>query len=261
MDNHENYMVLAYPEQLRRPHDAPRHHEFRDGHAAMLLTELLKPAVCCGIFFNQPYPQSWTPQQQQEDIEAKLRNIDLLVLATRPPMHDPAQSSIAKSAKGGRGPKKIVRRSGNWLEEEIFKRLKPVFLKCARGEVAIRTDPTTGVERLSLGHDDDAAVDDGGPKWTPCFLIYLGALWIGGPALFCSFGMSGPMTLVWSYLLATRADVRGKVGVAQGVRLALNAGESRLIVAAVQNPAIDRTKKSLSFADNWEIKKHLDLLF
>lgn len=163
-------MVFAYPEQLKRPEGAPRHHEFRDGHAAMLLAEILKPAACNGILFNLPYPAVSTDQQQREDVQRKLSNTDLLVLATHPPMHDRALSSIARVAKGTGGPKKIVRRSGSWLEREIFNRVKPVFVKCARDEVAIRIGSATQIERLTFGYSDDSAVVDSDPLWTALLL-------------------------------------------------------------------------------------------
>ncbi len=199
----QNYVVLAYPEQVKHPEKGARHQEFRDGHAAMFLTELLKPMSCRGIFFNEPYPESVSMEEQRLDIMANLKGTPLLVLSTRPPMHDPTRSSISRRIGGAPGgPKKIVRRSGNWLEQEVFKRLTAVFSKCARDEIVFdKSLSSTGAQSLSFGRGDDASVD-GDSKWTPCFLIYVRKLWAGGPDLFCSFG------IVWTYDLGVVLSAR-----------------------------------------------------
>ena len=69
------------------------------------------------------------------------------------------------------------------------------------------------------------------------------------------------MTLVWSYMLATRADVRHEVGLTGGVRRAFNPRKSRFIVAGVYSPVIDRDAKWLKFADEWVVKRRLDYVF
>ena len=58
------------------------------------------------------------------------------------------------------------------------------------------------------------------------------------------------------------AFLREEVGVVpNGVRLALGAGESRLVVAEVQNAAIDRVANSLGFSNYWAVRKRWDVVF
>jgi hypothetical protein len=259
-ENRTGYTIIAYPEQVRHTESGPRMQEFRDGHAGLMLGDLLRPMNCRGIFFNTQYPMATGLDPQRRDIQGYLHNSALLVLTTRPPIDDPEQSSIVRRKAAplsgppeadGQKLKKIIKRSNNWLERRIFDRLDSIFAHCDRRKIEIRLEPKCEPLKLQFEMGQEAKVVR--KAWTVGFFIYIDALWNGGPDLLCAFGMSGAMTLIWCYLLSTRRDVRDELGVQMTPRFGVPKGASRLIVARILDPIIPHEPRVLGFADGWKV--------
>jgi hypothetical protein len=142
------------------------------------------------------------------------RSSDLLVLTTRPPIHD-------KKA----GDKRRIRRSYTNLEKLVFASLKPKYFKfCARSNiilskaVARRLAPDFKQKADMLFHSAVGSsyvryralgerlwqIPPADDKRTAVFLIQVPAIWPGGPKLLVTFSMAGTETLIWNYLLRKR---------------------------------------------------------
>ena len=139
---------------------------------------------------------------------------DLIVLPTRPPLHDEEQ--------GGR---KIRRGSGTSLERALFDVLKGFFHICARCHIKLQLEIAM---KLSPAYADRADicfrmhggawyvqckrydsprwhVPEAGKKLTAAYFLLTGPIWPGGPRLLTSFSIGGTETLIWNFILCNSA--------------------------------------------------------
>jgi hypothetical protein len=187
--------------------------DLRDGGGyAELMAALLTMGAGPGdIWFNH--------KPREEDPEAAFRRLsakDLLVLPTRPPLHD----------KGEGQPRRHLRPSGTAFERAVHAPFHLFFRRCARNAVALAEEPArrlpndkrnrrsttyyqytrNGLEvtwafyKTLEGRKPPSSRD----RATAVFLVYVPALWKDGPQLLSAFGMGANETLLWCHLLRTR---------------------------------------------------------
>jgi hypothetical protein len=187
--------------------------DLRDGggYAELLAALLVMGAAPGDIWFNH--------KPREEDPEAAFRRLDhndLLVLPTRPPLHD----------KGEGQPRRHLRPSGTAFEKAIHAPFHAFFRRCARNAVALADEPArrlpndkrnrrsttyyqytrNGLEvtwafyKTLEGRKPPSSRD----RTTAVFLIFVPSLWKDGPALLSAFGMGANETLLWCHLLRTR---------------------------------------------------------
>lgn len=184
--------------------------QMRDGDAALyLITALAEQGYrYVGPIFNFP---SDGPNLIAID-DSYLGENDLVVLTTRPPIHDMDIQD-----------KKGFKRSFTTLEDKFFKGPLSVLLeRCARSEVLL-TALAAGVSPEVAKRHSLLFRQNGGSTYlsygspvtgestkftlrdalTAVFLIYAQHAWPGGPGLLAAFGMGGTETLVWCHRLAT----------------------------------------------------------
>jgi hypothetical protein len=226
-------------------------HQVRDGGAfAEIAASLGGASVYGGLLFNLPRRKS------AERVD--LTTSDLLVLPTRPPVHDKEH-----------GDKRTIATSGSWLEKKVFRSLKAVFRTCSRSHIIL----STGIERLlpkeTADHCDIVFRQSTGawyeryrknaetqwvdlsrlrnrPRTTAGYLVYTPNLWSDGPSLLAAFGLGGLETLIWARILRTHLSsivqeaVQNKVG--------------RLVMGEFDIPRDIRAPISLSFVDGCPVR-------
>lgn len=218
-----------------------------------LLTALGKRGYSVGdMILNYPMslpaslPLASVPPLDRVDYSFLTEN-DLIVLPTRPPMHDRAL-----------GDRRGSERSFTELEALLFQGpLSRWFKTCGRSEIhlaelaasvceEIRKRQTiivrqnVGATYQSYGSPVTGQwADFKGPhSLTPAFLVYAEHAWPGGPAFLAAFGMGGIETLVWCHQLATKySDLLCSKPFA---------------MAEMRTVPCDRPS-SLAFADAWEV--------
>jgi hypothetical protein len=134
---------------------------------------------------------------------------DLIVLTTRPPMHDWEV-----------GERKGFKRSFTTTEQKLFRALGKSIQSCTRVEVvltpaAAATSPEVARRRSNWFYQFGSTYRRYGDPVTrkfvkvqpsdartAVFLIYEAHAWPGGPGLLAAFGMGGTETLVWCQRLA-----------------------------------------------------------
>jgi hypothetical protein len=218
----------------------------RDGDAALFLTDALveRGYRYAGPLFN--YSSNGPDLIPVKD--DFLRETDLILLTTRPPIHDRAV-----------GDKKGIPRSFTTLEEKLFQGpLRQWFEGCARSEILLtgataRISPEIAKRQTILFRQNGGAMYQsyGSPvtnEWqrfkmrhplTATFLVYTPHAWPDGPALLAAFGMGGTETLVWCYQLATRFP-----------HLLCT---TPFAMAEMRTGARPERPESMDFADSWEV--------
>jgi len=207
------------------PEQDDRHllHHLRDGDASIELSEVLrdKGYRYGGLVLNYPvddrkYPPSYSIPRRFVD-DSFLKAGDLILLTTRPALHDrvdPARS--------------YINRSYTTLEDKVFKALGKYFQHCSRIQVFLsdyvidkypqvrercniqfRQNQTQNLKhnlKQNLGSVYDSVNRHKPPSsnLTAMYMVYIERAWENGPKLLCAFGMGGPETLIWAYLLRTR---------------------------------------------------------
>jgi hypothetical protein len=176
-----------------------------------------------------------------------LTESDLILLTTRPPMHD---THI--------GDRKSIARSYTTLEDKLFKGpLARHFAFLARSEVRLtdgtaRIAPEIAKRQSSIYRQNGGATyhSYGSPitrEWrhfkkaaplTAAFLVYAEHAWPGGPALLAAFGMGGTETLVWCHQL--------------GNRLQHLLFSTSFAMAELRNPLLAARPTTSAFANAWE---------
>lgn len=198
------YLVPGREDRELRPFQT------RDDAAALALHDALFAGGYRfgGYIYN--YPAKPQPPIKVDD--SFLRPQDLLVLTTRPPLHD-----------WDDGDRNRVHRSHTTLEEKVFTCIKRHLTHCSRSKVTVSdTHARAWSEvarmvnvqfRLKRGAKIDAVMTYGSDTWqrdlastptTVAYLIFEAHAWEGGPGLLVSFGMSGTDTLAWNFILATQ---------------------------------------------------------
>jgi hypothetical protein len=219
--------------------------QLRDGEAALFLMRALMEHGYryAGPIFNYP---SAGPDLIPSDV-GFLRETDLILLVTRPPMHDWELPD-----------KKGIPRSYTMLEACIFKALERWFKRCARSEILLAEESAAISAEIAM-RQSIAFRQNGGAmyqtygspirrewtqfRWphplTAAFLVYAEHAWPGGPALLAAFGMGGTETLVWCYQLANR------------FRHLLFT--TPFAMAELRTGPIAGCPTSIEFADEWEV--------
>jgi hypothetical protein len=189
--------------------------DLRDGGGyAELLAALLQAGGLPGdIWFNHK-PREEEPEQAF----SRLGPGDLMVLPTRPPLHD----------KGEGQPRRHLRPSSTALERAVHAPFTQFFRRCARNAVTLADEPaallaedkrnrrsTTYYQYTRNGLEvtwafyktlDGRKPASSRDRTTAVFLVYVPALWQDGPALLSAFGMGANETLLWCHLLRTRMN-------------------------------------------------------
>jgi hypothetical protein len=189
--------------------------DLRDGGGfAELMAAMIRLGAGMGdIWFNH--------KPREEDVAEtfrRLTNKDMIVLPTRPPLHD----------KGEGQPRRHLRPSSTALERAIHEPFHLLFRRCARNSVALAEEPArlldpdkknrrtttyyqytrNGLEvtwafyKTLEGRKPTAARD----RTTAVFLVYVPQIWANGPGLLSAFGMGANETLLWCHLLRTRMN-------------------------------------------------------
>ncbi len=225
-----------------------RIHQLRDGDAFAELSPILfaRGYEFGGLLLNLPPGNKHA--LRHIDV-SHLTASDLLVLNTRPPVHDEKM-----------GVNRPVLTSHNTLEAEIFHALDPYYFEiCARSQMLLSESMA---DKLLSGFKDRANIlfrmnRDGSylkhrgrrdrywqklpdeKKLTAAYLIQIPQLWEDGPGLLAAFGMAGTETLAWNYLLRTR--FQDWIGCYQ------------FLMAEIVPGQLPADPTSLSFADQWEV--------
>ena len=219
--------------------------QLRDGEAALWIMQALAER---GYRFAGPIVNYPSSRENPDPCDGSfLREDDLIVLTTRPPMND---ADIPD--------KKGIPRSYTPLEKALFDGpLSRHFLRCARSEVLL-TDETAGISREIAHRQSMIFRQNGGamyqsygspagawqkfkqpPPLTAAFLVYTEHAWPGGPALMAAFGMGGTETLVWCYQLASRfQDLLFTTPFA---------------MVELKSPPAGPRPATITFADAWEV--------
>lgn len=237
--------LFHFSYSLQQSRSNPLLHALRDGDAfAEIAAILLKSDYNYhGLILNFPSPHS---QRELPDLGAS----DLIVLTTRPPTEYEEEFN-----------KKHIATTGGELEKAILKRVAIYF--AAHSRTVVKLKPAMAAEMKSLDRGEIQFKQQHGARYfrhrnpyvrtrpesnwktpidkelTAAFLLFTN-LWDGGPLLLNAFGMDGPTTLIWCYLLRTR--------------LSSLLTPHRLVVAELTMDPFPPRPQSLSFADQWQIE-------
>ena len=243
-------------------------HRLRDADAFI---ELMPSIQLLGYQYSTlilNYPPTAGGADPSHDLALALSPRDLLVLTTRPPLNDVPYRD-----------KRVVDRSGSWLERQLFRVFRQYFNHCSRHEVTLTDDVIRNVpeelkNRGSLDFYMNAEANykhsrlDGNGKArfsrgpseevrshkfrSAAFLLHTPSIiWqeddgkpVGkGPEILLGFGMGGTIGLVWAYLLSKSP------GLLEGHRF--------LMAELVRDHPLPSNPISLSFADHWKV----DIIF
>jgi hypothetical protein len=229
-----------------------RIHQLRDGDAFVELASVLysRGYEYGGLFLNPPTDK---PKNAPPVNISSLTALDLLVLNTRPPLHD-----IEEEVK------RPVRPSYTRLENRIFRTLKQYFKICSRSHILLEKPIAEQLDndyknranilfRESLdgsylkyrGYGDKFWQKSEGERLTAFYLIQIPSLWKNGPGLLAAFGMAGTETLAWNYLLRTRFPKW--------------IGSYQFLMAEVLPAKLPRKPTDLTFANEWKVTPILRL--
>lgn len=191
-------------------------HQRRDSDAAMNLVGALARRGYGheGLLFNQPalMPPNGPPAKLLATDISFVGPGGLILVPTRPPCHDEHDR-----------PMKRIERAYTTFEQCLLDLLVPNFFEhCSREKVlfglrhqdSLRPD-FAGLRGCTfVQRGDTAPIKEyegarkrtrpvrGEPRRTLVFHLYMPELFPGGPGCLMAFGMTGPMTLAWSYRLA-----------------------------------------------------------
>ena len=195
-------------------------YQLRDGAAFSELSSLLKNQQFeyKGLLFNKPFHET-----AYQSIDYRfIHPDDLIVLCTRPPLHDEHYAA-----------RKQVNRSFSPLEKSIFEILDQYFEVCARERIRLsqklsnhlpdayknradikfrqnfnKQDPNAHsnaaykeLRRFELKYSGEIPPED---ERTAAYFLYHPAIWENGPGLMVAFGMGGTETMAWNYLIRHR---------------------------------------------------------
>ena len=224
-----------------------RAHQVRDGDAFLELLPLLnhRGYQYEGLLLNPP-------SEKREDAPVVdisfLSASDLIVLTTRPPLHDVEA-----------GDKRPIRRSYTNLEDLVFDALRPKYLTYSarsritlsesiaqtlkpdfkdKADIIFHSAVGSSYVRYRSSHEQSYH-NARGDKRTAVYLIQVPSIWPGGPKLLVSFAMAGTETLIWNHLLRTRFSDW------------LESYE--FLIAELGLRPIPEKPFDLSFAEDWEL--------
>lgn len=210
----------------------------------------------------------------------------LLVLSTRPPIHDELDES---------GPSRTVERTECELEIRLFAALRPLFASCKRDFIEIAPEISAcSTVGLGLSSKDKPkrratyfqngslpgyqtfyplndtprgqAASAADRHRTVVFVIITGPLWDAGPRLLASFGLNQEISLVWAYLLKNRywaeftLDVRKPRFLMAELECTsdIRGGPIHKDPHKNENGALLPFPETLSFASSWGVRRLID---
>ncbi len=224
-----------------------------DAAALQILSALVELGFEPGESILNPPPGNKVSHKMllQVDLE-QVKSQDLILLTTRPPMHDRHQ-----------GDRKQVQRGFTDLEASIFDVCGQFITKSSRSHLVLADSAsqhlTSGFEGLAEmkfleaegapfkalnAHDGTGWHHQTGPRATATFLLHVDSMWAGGPGLLCAFGMDGLATLGWAYRLR-----HGLAHLLEG---------NRFLVARVALGKVPSRATSLCWAEDWKVDIALD---
>ncbi len=247
----KRWLRFAYYSIQRTDRDLPLH-QLRDADGALFLAPALAELGYAygGLLLNYPLlPPSGPPDSplaQAADMPL-LGAQDLLVLTTRPPLHDWEQGNRSR-----------IERSYSPLEEAIFRALRSYLQRCSRLQVVVSDDEARQSAFVAARHNVEFADTRTAPvqrirefgkrEWarpsekslTLAYSIYVPALWNDGPGLLTTFGLGGIQTLAWTYRLGR--DLR---------HLLL---AKPFVMAEMTQTNLPERATTMAFADDWLIR-------
>ena len=233
-------------------------HQLRDGDAAIELMPILASLgyEYGGVFINWPKPEPPAIDTSIADFEKlQLGESDIVLLTTRPPMDDDEDGWKSHCA------------SNSELERDVFAALEKCVHYCSRKEVELQKSIGRNLQegyqnRLHIEFEvvgqqaSYTGIYHGKAKnyepWTENmsagYLIHV-PLGPSKPRLLAVFGMSGTMTLLWTYLLSKHHEV---------LQQALTA-PSFTMAEMVRTSPIPHEKDTMkpfnfNFCDEWDLK-------
>lgn len=234
---------FSYP--LRPSRSEPLLHALRDGDAfAELEPALLKEGYDYhGLILNYP-----APDFKRES--PALSDSDLIVLTTRPPTPYESETEQRHMTLSGEELEKSIlsvvnlyfrqhTRSHMKLSNEMADQLT----KPDRGEIEFRVRNGAHYKRHKMPYAKKRdqmiwQTRTNETALTAAFLLFTN-LWTGGPLLLNAFGMDGPTTLIWCYLLRTRFPEFLK--------------PHQFVMAELTTEPFPRKPEDLSFAKDWAV--------
>ncbi|HZT33941.1 MAG TPA: hypothetical protein VFA33_28885 [Bryobacteraceae bacterium] len=239
----------------------PKLHALRDADAAIFYVAKLAPmGFGFTLEINCPAPEELKAARAAAAQE-RLRKGDVLLLTTRPPLTPEGTHLLAP-----------IPRSNSYVEDCVLAAVRRFLDVCSREEVALSEAMAAN---LPKGFEDRARLKfqmrapaffthkarRGEPygdrlrtRRSVGFLLFAREIWENGPDLLCPFGMSGPMNLVWAYLLTVKHPEW--LAVPEGDRLVMAD-----IVAAAHDKGqavFPEAPDTLAFADRWRVELVLD---
>lgn len=236
--------LFHFSYSLHQSRSEPLLHALRDGDAFAELEGLLlkDDYEYHGLILNFP-----TPDFKGES--PPFNSSDLIVLTTRPPHRYKIKMDKKDYSPSGEEFERLIldvvdlylaahNRSLVTLSRDMAARLT----KPDRGEIEFRQHHGAHYLRYRNPHTRNREQ----AKWqTPtketltAAFVLLTNLWKGGPLFLNAFGMDGPTTLIWCYLLRTRFSELLR--------------PHRFVMAELTTDPLPRRPQSLSFADDWKV--------
>lgn len=188
-------------------------HWLRDGDAgAYYVSKLASAGYQFALKLNLRTDDGDTESKADRAAAAteRLKKGDVLLLNTRPPFTKDENQLLSP-----------IERSDSWVENRIMEFLAKIFTTCSRDEVVLSRELAAQLPkalekrakvkfktRSGAWYTHKATVDGEYTEIrsyrTAGYLIYGREIWPNGPDLLCSFAMSGPMNLIWAYLVASK---------------------------------------------------------
>jgi hypothetical protein len=248
-DRKKRLLLFSYAEHPRMESKGTergnRLHEYRDGHAAYLVSKLMSPDLVPDVFLNSPMVQA---ERSEDALKHDLRDVSTILLVTRPALNDvPIGANKFRSQTASR---KAIRTTGRWLEAEVHNAIRRVIPYCDRKTVKVQI-PGQSLQEYNFQVTDKALVlksERRAHPWTLCFLLLTGRLWRAGPNLCCVFGMSGPMTLAWAWILYHHPVAKMLSQPIRGER-----DRELLVIVKVQPSGFDQKLTDLMFTAAWPV--------
>jgi hypothetical protein len=225
-------------------------HQLRDADAFTEISPALyqQEYEYGGIILNYPViPKTEKPPLRWVD-DSFIKPDDLIVMTTRPPIHDHISEY-----------RKKVLRSFTTLEKKLFDKLDPYLKISTRLLMEITPELAAKLPRAYKNRACIEVLESGAtykslrtqragrpqsgrnPVRTACYFFYLPRTRNRDHNLLCVFGMGGTETLIWSYLLRTRFPKK------------LILDRPRFILAELYPMRIPKRPDDLSFADRWKL--------
>jgi hypothetical protein len=245
------FWSFSYFTAGRAPERAPELHALRDGHSLLDLAVLV---TCSGAEYAGPllnWPERWGGADGEPNGVSK---DDVILLATRPPIHDVDA-----------GDRQVVERSGTGLEQRVFDAFGRFFERCSRSQIVLTRRAAAWLldkyaNRANVqfrqygGARFDAYQRSGSAGWdrntaanyrTAAYLLYLPAIDSEGPGLLSAFGVDGQSTLLWTSFL--RGRLRHWVPPL--------GTEEVFLMAEIEFDHRPPTPPDLGFADSWRVTR------